>query len=422
MGDGGPEGDGQFHGQNPGILLGKLLRIDVESGVSPYAVPVDNPFVGNSNYAPEIWALGLRNPWRFSFDRLKGDLYIGDVGQNRYEEINFQPAGSVGGQNYGWRITEGAVAYDPNGTLRDPPIFSNISDLTFPVARYDHLALPTDLSGSVTGGYVYCGPNEPRMDGIYFFGDFSAGWIWGLKQVGADWRRFELITPTDPFLQFRISTFGEDDQGHIYIANYNQGRILKILDSRQVWIPTFSPLNGIASSSSVSVACITTDAIIHYTTNGIDPTEIDSVIPSNGIIPVSSGTTNKARAFRADLAPSEVASIIYKFKTGTPVFTPAAGPITNNVSVEISTATPDAKIYYTLDGSNPTTDSMIYSGPLSINAYTTVKAIAIASGYQDSLVGGAFYPQVDAGPVVFARTRAISGGDDYCVILCHTGR
>ena len=155
VGDGGSEGDPLNNGQNTNTPFAKLLRIDVESGVSPYAIPTNNPFLTNTNFPPETWVWGLRNPWRFSFDRLTGDLYIGDVGQNLYEEIDFQPAGSAGGQNYGWRIMEGTNSY------KVPSGFTNFSALTLPVVVYSHLILPTDLAGAVIGGYVYRGPSMP---------------------------------------------------------------------------------------------------------------------------------------------------------------------------------------------------------------------------------------------------------------------
>jgi glucose/arabinose dehydrogenase len=172
VGDGGSEGDPLNDGQNSSNFFGKILRIDVENGVSPYAIPANNPFVSINSFAPEIWAYGLRNPWRFSFDDKTGDLYIGDVGQNSYEEVDFQPEGSAGGQNYGWRIMEAYSNYDI------PPGFTNFSALTLPVAAYPHTVVPTDLSAAIIGGYVYRGPSQPRMDGMYFFGDFEAGWIW----------------------------------------------------------------------------------------------------------------------------------------------------------------------------------------------------------------------------------------------------
>ncbi len=323
VGDGGLEGDPQNDGQKTNTLLGKMLRIDVEGGVSPYAVPTNNPFVGQPGFLPEIWAYGLRNPWRFSFDRLTGDLYIGDVGQNTYEEIDFQPAGSAGGQNYGWKIMEGTNNYSvPTG-------FTNFSTLTLPVTVYSHLTLPSDDAGAVIGGYVYRGPSSPRMNGMYFYGDFVVGWIWGMKQVGATWQSLPLLAPPNTGFSTNISTFGEDDQGNLYWADYYRGRIYQMQDSLQVWTPTFSPTNGIIFSNLVSVACLTTNADIHYTTNGIDPTPADPIVLAGATIQVTTGVTNKLRAFRADLSPSSVAVAIFTNKVATPFFSPAAGAVTN---------------------------------------------------------------------------------------------
>ena len=151
MGDGGSGGDPENRAQNPAELLGKMLRIDVETG-SPvtYTVPATNPFLGTPAYRGEIWALGLRNPWRFAFDRLTGDLYIGDVGQNQYEEVDFQPASSAGGENYGWRIMEGFHCYNPANC--------QTTGLTLPVVEYDH-----GQGCSITGGVVYRGAQYGRM-------------------------------------------------------------------------------------------------------------------------------------------------------------------------------------------------------------------------------------------------------------------
>jgi hypothetical protein len=385
VGDGGSEGDPQNIGQKKNTLLGKLLRIDVESGASPYAVPANNPFVGNPSYLPEIWALGLRNPWRFSFDRLTGDLYIGDVGQNRFEEIDFQLAGSAGGQNYGWRIVEGPTNYNvPTG-------FTNFSTLTGPATWYDHLSLPTDLTGSVTGGYVYRGPSALRMDGVYFYGDFMAGWIWGSKQVGTNWQSFPLLKPAPPASHFMISTFGEDDQGQLYLADYYAGKIYQIQDSLQVWTPTFFPTNGIISSNIVVVSCVTTGAVIHYTSNGIDPTTSDPVITSGGTIQVTTGQTNKLRAFRPDLTVSAVARAIFTNKVAALVFSPPASAVTNGTLVTISTITPGATIYYTTNGSTPTTSSFLYSSPIAITKSVTLKAFGAESGYSNTAVATVSY-------------------------------
>ena len=377
VGDGGAEGDPQGFGQNSNSLLAKILRIDVESGVSPYAIPSSNPFLNQLGYAAETWAWGLRNPWRFSFDRQTGDLYIGDVGQSRFEEIDFQPAGSPGGQNYGWRIMEGPTNFNV------PPGFTNFSALTLPVVWYDHLALPTDLSGSVTGGYVYRGPSEARMDGLYFYGDFIAGWIWGLKQVDTNWQSFPLLSPGSSPHYF-ISTFGEDDVGHLYFADYYRGTVYQVIDTGQVWTPEFLPASGTINSNTVVVSCSSPNADIHFTTNGIDPTAKDPVVVSGGTIQVVSGLTNKARAFRSDLQPSAVASGVFTLKVGNPFFTPPSGAISNHTPVTISTITLGAAIYYTTNGAAPTTNSLLYTGPVILSGGVTLRAIAVAPGYSNS--------------------------------------
>jgi glucose/arabinose dehydrogenase len=212
MGDGGSAGDPQNNAQNGAALLGKILRIDVESGAAPYAVPPSNPFAGRAGYRGEIWALGLRNPWRFSFDRRTGDLYIADVGQNQYEEIDFQPAGDSGGENYGWRTMEAGHCFDPNPCTQ--------TGLVQPVFEYDH-----SNGCSVTGGFVYRGGLYPRMQGVYFFSDYCSGRLWGLRRDGSSWQTTQLLDST-----FAVSTFGEDEAGNIYLSDYNAGDVYKLTD------------------------------------------------------------------------------------------------------------------------------------------------------------------------------------------------
>jgi len=210
-GDGGSGGDPQDNGQKGQTLLGKLLRIDVSAAAAaPYAIPEDNPFVGNDNFLDEIWAYGLRNPWRFSFDRATGDLYIADVGQNAWEEVNFQPADSPGGENYGWRIMEGLHCFNPSSGCPT-------AGLTMPVAEYDR------ISGlSITGGYVYRGQDHPALQGIYFFADYVTGNIWGLKQVDGVWESKLLLDSAHS-----VSSFGEDEAGNLYLVDY-RGTIYQI--------------------------------------------------------------------------------------------------------------------------------------------------------------------------------------------------
>ena len=213
-GDGGGAGDRFGNSQKPDSLLAKMLRIDVNGG-APYSAPKDNPFVSRSDFRPEVWAWGLRNPWRFSFDRATGDLYIADVGQNVWEEINFQPANSKGGENYGWSRLEGNHCF-PIGASCDPSAF------VAPVAEYSH-----DRGGcSVTGGHVYRGKAQPALTGAYFFGDYCSGKIWSLhRNGGAAWVMTELLSVRG----LAISTFGEDEQGEIYTVNYDTGDLYRIV-------------------------------------------------------------------------------------------------------------------------------------------------------------------------------------------------
>jgi glucose/arabinose dehydrogenase len=212
-GDGGGAGDRYDNGQNGQTLLGAMLRLDVDSQ-QPYALPGSNPFIGVPGVRDEIWALGLRNPWRYSFDRITGDLYIADVGQNMYEEVNFQPASDPGGQNYGWPIMEGLHCFPA-----DRPC--DRTGLTLPVREYDHTQ-----GCSVTGGYVYRGQEFPLLTGIYLFGDYCSGRIWGLAQSGddGDWRVARLAQA-----DVRLSAFGEDEQGELYLVDMDRGELFKIV-------------------------------------------------------------------------------------------------------------------------------------------------------------------------------------------------
>jgi glucose/arabinose dehydrogenase len=218
LGDGGGSGDPGGNGQDPSSLLGSILRIDVESSRRPYAVPADNPFVGREGYREEIWAWGLRNPWRFSFDRRTGDLYIADVGQRLWEEIDFQHAGSPGGENYGWNRTEGSHCYDADTC--------DMSDLTAPVHEYGH-----DAGCSVTGGYVYRGTGSPGLFGVYLFGDYCSGRIWGLSRSSGAWTATELADT-----ELSIVSFGESASGEIYVVDIG-GEIYRLVERQ----PSASP-------------------------------------------------------------------------------------------------------------------------------------------------------------------------------------
>ena len=210
-GDGGSADDPPNNGQRTDTLLGKMLRIDVNNdNGDPYAIPADNPFVADSAVRDEIWATGLRNPWRFSFDRETGDLYIADVGQNMWEEINFQPAASTGGENYGWRIFEASHCYlDDCAT----------PGLTPPIFEYNH----EGGHCSVTGGYVYRGEAHPELYGNYFLADYCSGQLWRMVQTENGWN-----TAVINNVGFLVSSFGEDASGELYIIDQGAGAVYRL--------------------------------------------------------------------------------------------------------------------------------------------------------------------------------------------------
>jgi glucose/arabinose dehydrogenase len=234
-GDGGGGGDPYHNAQNPASLLGKILRIDVEftiptlpyaqylpclqngvgqnQGSVAYRIPPDNPFVNKPGYRGEIWAMGMRNPWRFSFDRQTHDLWIADVGQDKYEEVDFQPAASTGGENYGWNIMEGFHCYNATSC--------NSTGMTPPVVEYDH-----SQGCAISGGYMYRGATYPAMQGIYFYADYCSGKVWGLRNNGG-WQSQKLL---DSGLS--VSSFGVSESGELYVADLASGAI------DQVTVPT----------------------------------------------------------------------------------------------------------------------------------------------------------------------------------------
>jgi len=207
LGDGGSANDPKRNGQNITTLLGSMLRLDIDNG-NPYTIPSDNPYISGKGL-PEIWASGLRNPWRYSFDRLTGDLFIGDVGQNQWEEINLWEAASPNGVNFGWNFWEGLHPFEGS-----PPKDANF---IFPIWEYSH-----ELGCSVTGGYSYRG-SLPDWQGIYIYGDFCTGYVWGLlKDTNNNWQN-TLLFQTD----FNITSFGEDQAGEVFLVD-RAGSIYKL--------------------------------------------------------------------------------------------------------------------------------------------------------------------------------------------------
>ncbi len=213
MGDGGAGGDPNNAGQDGSSLLGKILRIDVDKG-DPYAIPASNPFVGNDDFRDEIWAYGVRNPWRFCFDPMNGDMYFGDVGQNAWEEISWQPGSSKGGENYGWRILEGNHKFD-----QKPP--EELPEMVAPMHEYSQGGEAGHCS--VTGGYVYRGGSIPELDGIYFYGDYCSGGVGSFRVV--DGAMVGRVNHSEVFNKGRrlatLVSFAVDADGEMYILTMN---------------------------------------------------------------------------------------------------------------------------------------------------------------------------------------------------------
>jgi hypothetical protein len=213
LGDGGSGGDPHGNGQNLGTLLGKILRLDVDHA-APYAIPPDNPFVRTAGARGEVWAYGLRNPWRFSFDRGTPSLYIADVGQNRWEEVDVADA-HAGGLNYGWNLREGLHAFhDGQATGRAP---------VDPVLEYGH-----DDGCSITGGYVYRGSAWPELRGTYFFSDWCSGWLRSFRWRdgrATDLRQWRVGTLG------RVTSFGEDGGGELLLTT-SEGRLIRLAHAR----------------------------------------------------------------------------------------------------------------------------------------------------------------------------------------------
>lgn len=222
LGDGGEEPfDISLTGQDTSSLLGKILRIDVDGG-DPYAIPPENPFADGVDGAPEVMVYGVRNPWRFSFDRETDDLYVGDVGAGAREEVSFLPAGTIAGTNLGWMYYEGLIRsprYNrgiENGLIPeiDPP-----ANAVMPITDYSH-----DIGCAISGGYVYRGEMLPALQGIYFYGDFCQGLIWyAFRDESGEWQN-DLFMDTE----LTISSFGEDETGELYVVDYT-GTVYQIV-------------------------------------------------------------------------------------------------------------------------------------------------------------------------------------------------
>ena len=235
MGDGGSGEDPDNNGQNTQTMLGKMLRIDIDSAF-PYAVPNDNPFVNDNDVLDEIWAIGMRNPWRYSFDVLTGDLWIADVGQYDWEEIDFQSASSPGGENYGWRCYEGDHPFNTIGC-------GMAGDYVDPIAEYDH----SGGKCSVTGGFVYRGSIEPTLEGRYLYCDYCSGEFWTTYDDNGTWVTESVSEPQG----LGWSTFGVDVNNEVYVV-HQDGNIYRIKDACNGYAPTFMVDNNLLTAPNGS--------------------------------------------------------------------------------------------------------------------------------------------------------------------------
>lgn len=234
-GDGGSGGDPNNNGQSRNTLLGKLLRIDVST--EPYSIPADNPFVGIPNTLPEIWAYGLRNPWKFAFDEATGQLFIGDVGQNSREEISYAPTGGGAGNNYGWRCYEGFNIYDDSEC-------GDVGELVDPIFDYGHASIGSGSRCSVTGGRVYRGPSFTELQGHYIFADYCSGEYWTISGSENEWETFY----GGP-LAGGIVAFGSDVWGELYAVRGSAGTVSRVLEASdelltQIYMPDLNTLQS----------------------------------------------------------------------------------------------------------------------------------------------------------------------------------
>ncbi len=285
LGDGGSGGDPLGNGQSLGTLLGSILRIDVRQG-APYVTPADNPFVGRPGARGEIWAYGLRNPWRFSFDTETGELWTGDVGQDAVEEVNIVRRGA----NYGWNVMEGSSCFRAASC--------EASGMEAPVTEYDHR-----LGCSVTGGYVYRGERLPELQGVYLYADFCTGFIWGLRHDG------ERVTEEGQIAEapFQIASFGEDEAGEVYILGFDGG------------VYTFAPPPGQAPSPLTPTLMPTPTSA--PTSGQASPTPSPSLAPTPPLAPTSGLATPSDEP---SLAPTSASPSRAPAVTPTP--TPSAAP------------------------------------------------------------------------------------------------
>jgi len=372
-GDGGSGGDPNGNGQRLDTWLGKVLRLDVR-GVPTYTIPASNPFTQTVGARPEIWAYGLRNPWRFSFDRLTADLYIGDVGQGAWEEIDFQAAGEASGVNYGWNCREGSHTYYTGAPCNDPLRLAALRD---PIAEYGH-----NLGLSVTGGYVYRGTQNPALQGHYFYADHVYGRIWSLYQMSPGvWSIPQELMDTT----LNFSTFGEDMNGELYVADYSGGTIRRIT---QVGAPPTPVPNLSTSRKSSSPSSANPGEGVTYTIQVINTGDLSSAIAVlTDTVPA--GLTYVTRSLTATLGTvSDALSPTLRWN-GPLSITPRI-TITYRVTVVSSTGTIINRARLTSFATPPITLSTALAVPRSV--LTTTRADFFFPGTQPNQLSAVIHP------------------------------
>lgn len=386
MGDGGSGGDPQNYAQNKASLLGAMLRIDVNSGPGsasdcggasrPYTIPATNPYQdGSGGNCGEIWAIGLRNPWRFSFDRLTDDMYIGDVGQNAWEEISYQAAGTPGGVNFGWRCKEGTHTYNTSGNA--------CTGLTDPITDYPH-----NGSGgfSVTGGFVYRGNEFPALVGRYFYADFSVGRIWSLTKSGGGWSTPDLeISSTG----FNISSFGEDEQGELYVVDYSGGTIRRLVDANAAG-PNLS-----TSAKSASTPRADPGEVLTYT------------LTLN-----NTGSRPNTALYLKDVVPSGLQYVPGSLSATTGVVTDSTAP---QLYWQGTAATPAITITYRVTATGAITGAIINQAVITgagISPLTLTESIIVPRPTISSTVHDFFLPGTQ--PNQLTAAIPASSGCDFC--------
>ena len=420
-GDGGSGGDPLNQAQNVTTLLGAMLRLDVD-GALPYAIPPDNPYVGREG-RDEIWAIGLRNPWRFSFDRETGDLYIGDVGQNLWEEIDYQVASAPGGQNFGWRCKEGNHEYSFSGDCPD-------LTLTDPIAEYSHTE-----GRSVTGGFVYRGRRYPALVGRYFYADYVMGKIWSLYKTSS-----EPDTWTPPQLELdtglNISAFGEDEAGELYVVDRSGGTIRRLADVNGP-SPNLSASEKQASKPSADIGEAVTYTIQIVNLGGLvnQTCSVTDTIPSGmSYVPnslgASEGTVNDLQApaltWRGSLSQSQHITITYEVTvtgqvTGSivnlaRVSAPSISPLTLATSVAVPPSVLTTTLQdFSLPGTQPRTLNV--SIPPSVDCDTCHSA-PFYDRWRGSMMSQAGRDPLMWASLATANVDAPNSGE-YC-LRCHT--